>query len=243
MLNFSAEILDPDWGCAYQEIADSVDIGDIKVCFVKVNNLTSFAEQLSGWVLDTSWMTDLDKGVRRQYDYTVKETSNILVEIFKSASGGGRIGEEFGELMVSIGSARALEQIFHHAKIPIAELWKPQAKQNEGFDFHTVCKQDLVNFGEAKFSARKNPHGSAIDQAGRFISEQKHLRDRVHLVNLVTPKSINHLDGDNFGVIAAFSINSSNPLGIFQNALQTAINFVQETSIKSLYLVGVGEEC
>ncbi|CRL50734.1 hypothetical protein [Pseudomonas sp. URMO17WK12:I11] len=241
MLNFSAEVVDSDWGCAYQEVADSIGITDVKACFVKVTNIDNFAEQLGSWVLDTSWMMDLDKGVRRQYDYTVKETAKLLVEIFRSASGGGKIGEEFGELMVSIGSARGLEQIFRHAKIPIAELWKPQAKQNEGFDFHTVCTGKLVNFGEAKFSSSKNPHGPALEQASRFISEQKHLRDRAHLVNFVTTDSIGFLDDDKFGVIAAFSINSPNPLVIFQNALETALIFAKENSIKNLYLVGVGE--
>ena len=143
--------------------------------------------------------------------------------------------------MVSIGSARGLEQIFLHSKVPIAELWKPQAKQNEGFDFHTVCGRDLINFGEAKFSSSKNPHGPAIIQAGRFISEEKHLRDRAHLVNLVQPKSISHLDNDDFGVIVAFSINSPNPLGIFKNALETAQSFATENGIENIYLVGVSE--
>ena len=241
MLSFSSKITDADWGCDYQEIIGALGCAEVRICYVEVNNIDAFAEQLTGWVLDTSWMSDLDRGVRRQYDYTVKETSNILIEIFRSAVGGGKIGEEFGELMVSIGSARGLEQVFSHAKVPIAELWKPQAKQNEGFDFHTVCMEEFVNFGEAKFSSSKNPHGPAIEQVSRFIGEQKHLRDRGHLLNLVAANSIAHLDDDRFGAVAAFSINSHKPLAIFQNALETALEFVQAKSVKVLYLVGVGE--
>lgn len=241
VLNFSSKVIDPDWGCDYQEVIISLGCADVKICYVEVKNIDVFAEQLTGWVLDTSWMTGLDRGIRRQYDYTVKETSKLLIDIFRSAAGAGKVGEEFGELMVSIGSARGLEQIFNHAKVPIAELWKPQAKQNEGFDFHTVCKNEFVNFGEAKFSSSKNPHGPAMEQVNRFINEEKHLRDRGHLLNLVAANSIAHLDDDRFGAVAAFSINSQKPLAIFQNALETALEFVKGKSVKFLYLVGVGE--
>lgn len=241
MLSFAVEVVDPDWGCAYKEVVDSLGGTSIKVCFVTVKDVGKFAEKLTGWVLDTSWMADLDKGVRRQYDFTVKETSQILVDVFKSASGGGKIGGEFGESMVSIGSARGLEQVFNHTKVPVAELWKPQAKQNEGFDFHTVCTGELVNFGEAKFSSDKNPHGPALDQIDRFVTEEKHLRDRAHLINLVGDNPIEHLDNDRFGIVAAFSVNSDNPLLVFKGALKTALALAAGKNISSLYLVGVGE--
>ncbi|EPW8660695.1 TPA: hypothetical protein L4T60_004600 [Pseudomonas aeruginosa] len=241
-LSFSIPVLDAEWGCSYQEVANSMGVPDIRICFVKVDDIKTFAESLTGDVLDTSWMANLDKGVRRQYDYTVKETAAALVGIFKDAMGGGKVGAEFGEVMVSIGSARALEQVFSHSKVPIAELWKPQVKQNEGFDFHTVCTGDFINFGEAKFSASINPHGLAISQAADFISVEKHLRDRGHLVNLVGASSIENLDNDKFGVVAAFSINSDNPLKIFRNALESALDFLKGNKVSGFYLVGVGSK-
>lgn len=241
-LSFGSPLSDPAWGCTYQEIADSLGASDIKICFVEIDDVEKLAEQLGADVLDTSWMANLDRGVRRQYDYTVKETAAALVRIFKSTAGGGKVGAEFGELMVSIGSAKALEQVFKHSKIPIAELWKPQVKQNEGFDFHTVCPSEFINFGEAKFSANTNPHGLAIAQAAEFLSVEKHLRDRGHLVNLVGAPSIDHLDNDRYGVVAAFSINSSNPLLIFKNALESALGFLGSNKVSCLYLVGVGEK-
>jgi len=184
MLSFAVEVVDPDWGCAYKEVVDSLGGTSIKVCFVTVKDVGKFAEKLTGWVLDTSWMADLDKGVRRQYDFTVKETSQILVDVFKSA---------------------------------------------------------LVNFGEAKFSSDKNPHGPALDQIDRFVTEEKHLRDRAHLINLVGDNPIEHLDNDRFGIVAAFSVNSDNPLLVFKGALKTALALAAGKNISSLYLVGVGE--
>lgn len=90
-LSFSIPVLDAEWGCSYQEVANSMGVPDIRICFVKVDDIKTFAESLTGDVLDTSWMANLDKGVRRQYDYTVKETAAALVGIFKDAMGGVRL--------------------------------------------------------------------------------------------------------------------------------------------------------
>lgn len=241
VLSIEPGISDAEWGCSYHEVASALGVGGIKLCFVEVSDISEFSKQLTHSVLDDSWMTKLDKGSRRQYDYTVKETAAALVDIFTRASGSGVIGAEFGELMVSIGSARALEQVFSHSRLPIAELWKPQVKQNEGFDFHTVCTADLINFGEAKFSGQTNPHGNAISQIGDFLAVDKHFRDRGHLEKIVGSKSIAHLDAEKFGIVAAFSINSSNPLAIFRNALQSAVKFVGAKNVAGFYLVGVSE--
>ncbi|MDH1145161.1 hypothetical protein N5C60_11085 [Pseudomonas mosselii] len=236
------EKCDLEWGCSHYEIADSLGYRDVKICLVSVRSLKDFSEKLTGTVLDTSWMMSLDRGVRRQYDYTVRETAAALVEVFGKTSAEGTIGAEFGELMVSIGSARALEQVFEHVRLPIAELWKPQLKQNEGFDFHTVCGSKFINFGEAKYSGSSNPHGLAIGQASDFIKVEKHFRDRAHLEKLACPISISNLDDDKFGVVAAFSVNSDNPMLIFKNALESAKAFVGENSVSGFYLVGVKED-
>lgn len=237
------EMDDFDWGCTYQEVISTLGTHNIKICLAKVKSLDAFATQITDLVLDSSWMTKLDTGTRRAYKTTVSETAAALVAVFRLTSTSGTIGAEFGEVMVSIGSARALEKIFSHAKIPVAELWKPQVKQNEGFDFHTVCSNELVNFGEAKYSAKGTPHGLAIKQADDFIESEKHLRDRVHLINFIGEKSLENLDSDQFGVIAAFSVNAKNPLSIFQNAYTSAGSIVDSKKITAFYLVGVFDEC
>lgn len=242
-LSLSAEIHDNEWGCSYQEVIDALGNTGIKVCYVTVSNLNEFAAKITNIVLDNSWMTSLDHGTRRAYETTVHETASALVQIFRNTTTLGTVGAEFGEVMVSLGSARALEQVFNHLSTPIAELWKPQKGQNEGFDFHTVCSSDHINFGEAKYSGSATPHGLAITQAGRFVSEKKHLRDRVHLISLVSQQSIANLDQDNFGVVAAFSLNAQNPLTIFKNAMNSALAIVATHSITNFYLVGVRDEC
>ncbi len=240
-VKYGKQITDTEWGCKHFEVEHSLDVENVKLCLIEISNIQKIASELTSQVQNTSWMMELDKNTRRSYNKTVEETAQKLVKVFKIASGTGGVAGEFGESMVSMGSARALEVLFKHIVLPVAELWKPQAKQNEGFDFHTVCPEEVINFGEAKFSSvkSKNPHGDAIPQACDFIDEEKHFRDRVHLISLVSENAINNLDEDDFGVIAAFSINSDNPLDILENALKSAQKEFPSRGVKFVYLVGV----
>lgn len=142
-------------------------------------------------------------------------------------------------MMVSMGSARALAMVFQHSRVPLAELWKPQVKQNGGFDFHTVCRGDLIHFGEAKFASSGNPWGQAITQASDFLTDQKHLRDRSDLINLVSSAAIGRLDADEFGVIAAFSLNTVRKEVVLANAIEAAIALAARHNISQVFVVGV----
>lgn len=238
---YGSQHSDADWGCDYFEIEATTSISKIKVCHVIVNDIKILSEALTKKVLDTSWMTNLDVGSKRAYDKTVKETAAALVEIFESTTTPSDIGSEFGEVMVSIGSTKALEKIFNHVVLPIAELWKPQKKQNEGFDFHTVCLNDFINFGEAKYSGNSSPHGNAINQSKGFIDDEKHLRDYVHLRELASKSAVENLNNDSFGIVASFSINAEDPLQVLKNAIESAQEKLSLGSIKAVYLVGVSQ--
>lgn len=238
---YGSQYSDSDWGCDYFEVETATSIGKIKVCHVVVNNIKIISEALAKNVLDTSWMTNLDVGSKRAYDRTVQETASALVRIFESTTTTSNVGSEFGEVMVSIGSTKALERIFKHFILPIAELWKPQKKQNEGFDFHTVCSGEFINFGEAKYSGSTNPHGNAINQSKGFIEDEKHLRDYVHLRELASDTSIENLNNDSYGIVASFSINTEDPFKVLKNAIESAQEELSSDSIKAVYLVGVSK--
>lgn len=238
---YGSQHSDTDWGCDYFEVTTSSIVEKIKVCHVEVKDIKVISEALAKSVLDTSWMTNLDFGSRRAYDRTVQDTASALIEVFESTTAPSDVGVEFGEIMVSIGSTKALEKIFDHVIIPIAELWKPQKKQNEGFDFHTVCREELINFGEAKYSGSSSPHGNAINQSKRFIEEEKHLRDYVHLRELASEPAIENLNNDSFGIVATFSINAVDPLQVLKNAIESAEEKLSSDRIKAIYLVGVSQ--
>jgi len=241
-ISYSGTLSDPSWGCEFTEVLDSSSIGFIKLCHVNVTQISKIAKLLSESVIDTSWMTALDPGTRSSYEYTVNETAQLLIKIFNAAQEKDSIVEEFGELMVSMGAAKALEVVFNHTRIPMAELWKPQAKQNEGFDFHSLCPSQVINFGEAKYSSSSTSYGIALKQAGDFFTVQKHKRDRVHLVSLTSPEGILNLDNDIHGVVAAFSINADDPITVYKNALNKAASFSTDHRVKFVYMVGVAHE-
>lgn len=232
---------DVDWGCYHDELNSAEAM--VKICLIRIKTINKIAEELTKIVLNKSWMMDLDNRTQRCYRYTVDETSKLLVDIFNQikvqSSSEKDIGVEFGEIMVSMGASRALNKLFDHVSLPIAELWKPQKKQNEGFDFHTVCPEKMVNFGEAKYSGISNPHGDALTQIIDFLNVEKHLRDANHLTNLAGEEACDNLDNESFGVVAAFSINSENYDLIIKNALESVKqkNLLNKCSI--VYLVGV----
>ncbi|OBU64063.1 hypothetical protein A9K58_18170 [Stenotrophomonas maltophilia] len=238
-MSASMSFKDDDWGCEHISMIGD-DALSIISCKVSVTDLTKLSAKLTETVVDTSWMSDLDQGTRRAYQKTVAETSRVLCEIFKKVP-SSPVAEDFGELMVSIGSARALKSLLGHTEVPLAELWKPQLKQNEGFDFHTVCPNGFLNFGEAKYSRVSSPHGLAISQASDFVEAEKHLRDYVHL-SKICPGPAALLNDDKFGVVAAFSLLGKNHEVIMGNALRSAIDFSKSRGIKQIFLVGVSND-
>lgn len=238
-ITFAAQQADPLWGCSYQEAVSALGAANIKLCFVEVQNLHTFATALTNVVLDKTWMMNLDNTARRAFDKTVDNTASKLLATFQKTSAAGTVGGDFGEIMVSIGSARALEHLFHHSRLALAELWKPKVSQNGGFDFHTVCKSLIINFGEAKYSSTSNSYTDAIDQADEFLNDQKHLADGIYLEKIVTQPSMSMLNNDEFGIVAAFSVNAKNPDTILANALVAAQKVMAGKKIKNFYLVGV----
>lgn len=239
-LSFGDEHKDDDWGCKHTNVVTSPN-PRIHLCHVNVTDIEAIAKKLSESVLDTSWIMNMDEGARRSYNRTVDETAKSLVDLFNSVNSEDGVSGEFGELMVSMGAARFLEIILAHTSLPISELWKPQRKQNEGFDFHTVCPNILINFGEAKFKSppAASPVTNAAEQANGFFQEEKHFRDRVHLVNLVKEKAIENLDNEFYGMVIAFSMNAINPLLVYKNAITKVESLSIFGKVKNVYVVGV----
>lgn len=238
--DFGKEHKDDDWGCIHTEVTSNAN-PKIHLCHVNISDLEKIALELSRSVMDTSWIMEMDEGARRSYERTASDTANSLVEVFNAAVDDDRVSGEFGELMVSMGSSRSLDIIFQHISLPISELWKPQKKQNEGFDFHTVCNENIINFGEAKFKSppAASPVSDAAKQANSFFSEDKHRRDRVYLRDFVHTDAISNLDKGLCGMVIAFSMNAKNPLTVYKNAISKVelLSFFDE--LDSVYVVGV----
>lgn len=246
-LNYGKIFNEATWGATFREVIANSATGNVFICHASVVDLERIAVELSNRVTDQSWIIALDHRARRAYENTASKTAKKLIEVFKSdLTVDSKVSSEFGELMVSMGSSKALEVIFRHRSLPIAELWKPKLSQNEGFDFHTVCGESIINFGEAKFSSSASPYGGntgessgAGGQADGFISERKHLMDNVHLGSIAGEMAATNLDGDVFGIVLAFSINANNPLLILRNAFEQIETYDNLKKAKNIYIVGI----
>jgi len=242
-----SKICDGEWGATFSQCKYIDENEHVHLCLVEVSDIQLIATKCIEIVNSKSWMSDMSPRKTRAYRKTVDETSALLSKIFNrvvtnSSSGSSSekvIAEDFGEMMVSISSGYALKLLLGHIALPVAELWKPQVKGNEGFDFHTTCPYPLINFGEAKFSGSTNPHGKAIPQIRDFLEEEKHLRDTHYLESLTDSNVMGNLDQDLFGVVIAFSVNSHNPLKILKNAMDSAVEYLTNSDIQNVYIVGV----
>lgn len=245
-LSYGTAFPEEEWGATFSQIQNISATGNVFACHVNVSDLKKIASKLTDTIMDRSWIIALDDRSRRAYETTADKTANELIKVFQANLTEDDVSSEFGELMVSMGSSRALEIIFEHEAIPIAELWKPKIKQNEGFDFHTVCKEPLLNFGEAKYSSSQSPYGGesgdssgAGGQADGFIANNKHLMDNVHLEKLAGEDAASNLDSDRFGIVLAFSLNAKNPLSVIQNAIEKSQTYENLRTAENVYIVGV----
>jgi len=246
-LNYGEIFEEETWGATFKAITSTSNTGNVFICHATIANLEKIANELTSRVIDQSWIIELDQRARRAYESTASRTAEKLVKILKgNLTDENKVKSEFGEIMVSMGSAKALEVVFNHRSIPLAELWKPNLSQNEGFDFHTICKEEIINFGEAKFSSSSNPYaGNSGDtsgaggQADKFIYDGKHLMDNVHFDSLAGETAATNLDNDLFGIVLGFSINASNPLLILRNALENVQTYSNLKKAKNIYIVGV----
>jgi len=249
-LSYARNFPNATWGSTFFEVVNITGLEKVFLCHAQIADLEKVALELSNTVIDQNWILELDLRARRAYEATALKTAQALVEVFKTTTtSDNKVTSEFGELMVSMGASKALEIIFQHRCIPLAELWKPKLSQNEGFDFHTVCPNEIINFGEAKFSSTSSPYGGnpgdssgAGGQADGFIGASKHLMDGVHLGQLAGETAASNLDDDQYGVVLAFSINASNPLLVFKNALEQSQTYENLKGAQNIYIVGVSYE-
>jgi hypothetical protein len=231
----------PELGCEVAEVEGNHGNPHILICHVNVSDVEQMATHLAADVLDTSWIMGLDPRAQRAYRRTVADTAARLSAMFHRTAEENSVSGEFGEMMVSMGASKALELIFAHTALPIAELWKAQVSGNEGFDFHTICPNHVIHFGEAKYSSSSNPYSDAIAQIDHFIEEEKHLRDTPHLQYIV-PVGMDELDRNVWGVVIAFSVHASRPLNVLRHAVERAQEVARISNSRAVIVVGVSHE-
>jgi len=204
---------------------------------VKVDDISAKAKEMIKMIQNTSWIKELNIIEQITFEARAQPTIDKLVhEILSKVS--STLSEDFGEFLISVTAQDSLELQYNHTKVPLAELFKEKKSGNPGFDFHMETHTQLLAFGEAKYSGTINPYTKAIKQINGFIDEDKDKMELTDLKYFTSDEAINNAIDNKKAFIAAFSINSSNPLNIIRNALSST-HIDNLLGYDELYIIGI----
>lgn len=190
---------------------------------IEIDNIPNYAKELIESIRNTSWIDKLDVIGKLAYTETSLETIDKLISIFSSSE--DPISTDFGEYLISMTAGSSLGKFLSHEILPLAELWKEKKSGNAGFDFHTITPRKHISFGEAKYSAIKNPYKAAIKQIVSFINQKKGNRDLPHLRIIADKESIDNYLKGNKCYCAAFSLKSEQSFDRIINTITSLTDF------------------
>lgn len=222
------------------DLVDYGKIGKASVCkiHVKITDTDSRISAIIKTVADKTWISKLNPINNASFEAAAIPTINKILKILRAHKIGDEITQAIGEYVISDSASDSLCTEHGHTKLPMSELWKEKLSGNPGFDFHTICTNNYVIFGEAKYRSGSNPHTQALEQAGRFISAGKHDIDARNIRDLGYPNPAQNIIGDLFGCAAAFSVKGKNIDRILDNALRSQhINALLD--YEKVYVIGV----
>lgn len=196
--------------------------------------LRSVFESLS----NNSWIMKFDNSFLKQtfsvrFQSTIDYiSSNIIHE------GDDSLTSDSAEYVISEIARSAIVEQLDYLDIPLGELIKEQKSGNPGFDFYSMNKSDIILFGEAKYVAKQNAYGRALEQIYRFHTEQRDVADLLDIQNLCPEASCNEVCKGNKGFIAAFSSKTTPTEKLISN-IKNNVNYQKLFSHKELILVAV----
>lgn len=208
----------------------------ISCVHIKIKDFKKIVTQFEKTISDTTWITNFKSLEKLAFQANAEKTINKIVnEIIAKAQ--NKITTEVGEYIVSYSAQHALNVKHSHEKIPLAELLKEKISGNPGFDFHTVCTDEYLIFGEAKFSLRGTPKKKALEQIAEFINDRDHA-ELLWLKPFLKRKTISYIEKGHKGYTAAFSYNGTDVNKAFKSALKSPlVNAIIKH--KKLYLIAV----
>lgn len=221
------------------EIIDSIEVEPhIRFFRIRPTNIKLTLRSVFESLSNNSWIMKLDDGFLRhtfsvRFQSTIDHiSSNIIHEEDDSLT------SDSAEYIISeIARSTIVEQL-DYLDIPLGELIKEQKSGNPGFDFYSMNKSDIILFGEAKYVAKQNAYGRALEQIYRFHTEQRDIADLLDIQNLCPKASCDEVCNGNKGFIAAFSSKSTLTERLISN-IKNNKNYQNLFSHKELILVAV----
>jgi hypothetical protein len=204
---------------------------------IKISDIDARAASMIKTIKDTSWIDTLPVIQQVTFEATSRRTIEALVRCIKCRIVKDNLTTDFGEYLVSETGQEALEIVFSHSKVPLAELLKEKVTGNPGFDFHSETKSKLISFGEAKYSGAASPYNAALKQIKDFVVLGKDNAELNMLQHFVCSNAMESCIGGDKSYAAAFSINHG-PDRTFINAIRN--KHMKELLVhKEVYLIGV----
>ncbi|MFI3236663.1 MAG: hypothetical protein R3Y47_01390 [Lachnospiraceae bacterium] len=170
---------------------------------------------------DMSWISRFDKPyIRNSFLKHADESAKYLANKIQEKR-GDTITKNSGEYVVSELARKALVNRMRYLDVPLAELFKEQVAGNPGFDFYSANNDNIIIFGEAKYSSRNNAYGVGMEQVDRFIREGQDISDLNDIDKFFEDESLEYANnGDKAYAIAFASKTSSSEMiikGIIAN--------------------------
>lgn len=211
--------------------------GTIYSLAFEISDLNKRVAEMHQIITDTSWLAPLDIIDKLTFEARSKPTIDKVVNhILNKVQ--DTISDEFGEYMVSDSAQTILNNHLDHIRAPLAELIKEKISGNPGFDFHTESPDNIVAFGEAKYSGVRNSHGRALKQINEFILAKKDIQELSDLRKFLSKLAVLNAAQGKKSFCAAFSIISDDVISIMENALESSY-VTNLLCYEAIYLVGV----
>lgn len=193
---------------------------DIYIIHVRISDVDIVATKMINDIQTNTWINDLDLIDQQAYSERMKPTINKLVkDIYEKVD--WEVTTDFWEYLVSHSAWNALNKVFSHTIIPLAELWKEQISWNPWFDFHTETLSELIAFWEAKYRSSWNSYTEALTQINDFINKKKDIKELSDLKKITTNNASKNAALWKKSYVAAFSINWIQYDKIFDNILNS----------------------
>lgn len=211
---------------------------DVVCIHVKITNVSEDVQAMLRTITDTGWIGKLGAIHQRIYNATSKRTiDDISQKILDMDSSPLTIS--VGEYLTSFSAQNALVEICGHQKLPFAELLKEKVSGNPGFDYHTISQDNVLVFGEAKYSDNGTPKDNAINQITSFIGLEKDYAELHSLLPLISEEVQSKILDGVKGYAAAFSLNMNNVDLAFKNALKMETLTSVTNQHKEYYVIAI----
>jgi hypothetical protein len=195
-------------------------IPNTNIRFIRINptDIALTLREVFDSLSNTSWIKNFDEDyIRKSFAVRADATVKYIADnIIKAAD--DHVTSDSGEYVISELSRKTVVDELNYWDIPLGELIKEQKSGNPGFDFYTVNKSNVILFGEAKYLAKRNAYGSALEQIVRFEREKRHIADLNDIRDFCSKESLtNAATNDRKGFMAAFAAKATSTETLIQN--------------------------